>query len=309
MDWADPLSFYVVLKLINVKIKGYFLTVPNISKEEFTMRVSEIFYSVQGEGRRVGEPSLFVRFFGCNFRCPGFGLPLGKLSTEPDEIAKNVSLYKSYSELPLAKTGCDSYPSWHPKFAQFSPEMTEEELYNRMINTVPKEALERGIDIVFTGGEPLLPKTQKFIIEMFKKFNFRMFRNVTFETNGSQKVFPELVDVIEDQTSLLFSVSPKLKCSGVPREKAIVPESLRELSKNSMYLKFVVSSKEDLDEIEDIYDTVDWVDYPRVYIMPEGGVPERYNQNLRKVAELAMKNGYVLSPRLHITLFGNSWGT
>lgn len=273
------------------------------------MRVSEIFYSVQGEGLRVGYPSLFVRFFGCNFRCPGFGLPLGQVSTEPDEIAEHVNDYKSYSELPLAKTGCDSYPSWHPKFAQFSPEMSEEELYNRMINTVPKEALDNGVDIVFTGGEPLLPKTQRFIIEMFKRFDFRMFDNVTFETNGSQKPLQELVDVIEDQTSLLFSVSPKLKCSGVPREKAIVPESLRELSKNSMYLKFVVSSNEDLNEIEEIYDSIDWFEYPGVYIMPEGGTPERYNQNLKKVAEIAMKRGFALSPRLHITLFGNSWGT
>ena len=33
------------------------------------LRVSEIFYSVQGEGSTVGVPSVFVRFFGCNLRC------------------------------------------------------------------------------------------------------------------------------------------------------------------------------------------------------------------------------------------------
>ena len=33
------------------------------------MRISEIFYSVQGEGRLLGTPSLFIRTSGCNLRC------------------------------------------------------------------------------------------------------------------------------------------------------------------------------------------------------------------------------------------------
>jgi len=42
------------------------------------LRYSEAFYSVQGEGKFVGVPSLFLRTFGCNFRCMNFGL--GKMS-------------------------------------------------------------------------------------------------------------------------------------------------------------------------------------------------------------------------------------
>ena len=33
------------------------------------MRISEIFYSIQGEGRLIGTPSLFIRTSGCNLRC------------------------------------------------------------------------------------------------------------------------------------------------------------------------------------------------------------------------------------------------
>ena len=53
-------------------------------------RVTEVFYSVQGEGQFVGVPSVFLRVFGCNFKCEGFGMETGKASKErlqinPDE--------------------------------------------------------------------------------------------------------------------------------------------------------------------------------------------------------------------------------
>lgn len=33
------------------------------------MKVNEIFYSIQGEGRFTGTPSVFIRFAGCNLAC------------------------------------------------------------------------------------------------------------------------------------------------------------------------------------------------------------------------------------------------
>ena len=58
------------------------------------IKVSEIFYSLQGEGRFVGVPSVFLRTYGCNFKCAGFGCKPGELSTEADEVAKKVDQYK-----------------------------------------------------------------------------------------------------------------------------------------------------------------------------------------------------------------------
>ena len=42
------------------------------------LRYSEAFYSVQGEGKFVGVPSVFLRTFGCNFRCMNFGVKTDK---------------------------------------------------------------------------------------------------------------------------------------------------------------------------------------------------------------------------------------
>ncbi|MCQ2335340.1 MAG: 7-carboxy-7-deazaguanine synthase QueE [Paludibacteraceae bacterium] len=33
-------------------------------------KINEIFYSLQGEGANTGTPAVFIRFAGCNLRCP-----------------------------------------------------------------------------------------------------------------------------------------------------------------------------------------------------------------------------------------------
>ena len=60
-------------------------------------RISEIFHSVQGEGRYTGVPSLFLRFWGCNFQCRGFGsAPLPEMKVE------------RLAEFPVFESGCDT---------------------------------------------------------------------------------------------------------------------------------------------------------------------------------------------------------
>lgn len=298
-----------------------------------SLRISEVFYSVQGEGSRAGHPSVFIRVFGCNFRCPGFGMPKGEVSNEPDEIANEVlanpSKYPTYESLPLAKTGCDSYPSWHPKLKNYSPELTFEQIIEKIESVIPKDVRKSQVDIVFTGGEPLLRCNQIAINELLtlNKEYFKEFSSFTFETNGSQPLLSDVIDVINKLLvrPLIISMSPKLSCSGVPRAKAIKPNILTEMfefvvkgSVSNAYLKFVVSPEDieaQLDEINGIVSEIKhlinkYIDEEiPVYLMPEGGTEERYNTNLKKVSEIAMNKGYVFCPRLHVTLFGNSWAT
>ena len=49
------------------------------------MKISEIFYSIQGEGMLVGVPSVFVRTSGCNLRCAWCDTPYTSWQPEGEE--------------------------------------------------------------------------------------------------------------------------------------------------------------------------------------------------------------------------------
>lgn len=58
------------------------------------MKISEIFYSVQGEGSLVGTPSVFIRTSGCNLRCVWCDTPYTSWAPEGDEMSVNAILEK-----------------------------------------------------------------------------------------------------------------------------------------------------------------------------------------------------------------------
>ncbi len=283
------------------------------------LKIAELFYSIQGEGRYMGVPSVFLRTFGCNFKCAGFGLPKGELSSEVEDIAiqHERTPYKKYEELPLVSTGCDSYASWDPRFKDLSPMLTSDAIADRIAEILPFNEW-RDEHLVITGGEPLLG-WQRAYPDLLSNPKMKNLKEITFETNGTQELTKEFKDFLinwqmpelDYTKEVTFSVSAKLSCSGESREEAIKPEVINQYQEvGYTYLKFVVATEDDAEEaIEtaDIYRENGFTG--PIYLMPIGGVESVYSLNNRRVAELAMANGLRYSDRLQVPLVKNEWGT
>jgi 7-carboxy-7-deazaguanine synthase len=286
------------------------------------IKISELFYSVQGEGRYMGVPSIFLRTFGCNFTCSGFGMKKGELSTERLNI--NANEYNSYEQLPLVTTGCDSYASWDPRFKHLSPSRDIDTIVNDIMELLPFKEW-RDEHLVITGGEPLLG-WQKAFPTLLSHPKMQRLQEITFETNGTQPLHPEFANYLElwwaeggkqgygsdhCDREITFSVSAKLSCSGEKAEDAIKPEIVASYEKvGYAYLKFVIATEDDATEaLQAVEQYRDAGFKGPVYFMPVGGVTEVYNLNNQRVAELAMKHGVRYSDRLHLPLFGNAWAT
>lgn len=198
------------------------------------LEVNEIFGpTIQGEGKLVGNPSIFIRFGKCNFTCEGFAVE-----------------YETPSG--IKKCSCDSYYAVDKAFKDQWQKMCAQDI----IQEVEKRLPDYKIDIVITGGEPLL----YWYNEEFQKLLAYYVNNdykVTIETNASLNI-----DFDKDyQKEILFSMSVKLSNSLEPLKKRINEDTLQKIITNTQesYLKFVIDKEfinKAKDEIEHISNIV-----------------------------------------------------
>ena len=288
------------------------------------LRYSEAFYSIQGEGKYVGVPSVFLRTFGCNFRCMNFGMPRGTVNDKYNPEVKQLidreelKTITVFEKLPIIGTGCDTYASIYPEFKRFMQDKTVDEVVEHLLSLTPhgKWTMDNGQDVhlIITGGEPLLG-WQKFYQELFEHPKMKDLQNVTFETNTTQNLQSTFRDYLENQTRIriTWSCSPKLSVSGESWTDAIKPSiasAYAAIPNSDLYFKFVVTYNVDVDQVAQAVSEYRAAGFPcPVYVMPVGGKDGLYKENTKRVAELAMERGWRYTPRLHVDIFGNAWGT
>jgi organic radical activating enzyme len=225
---------------------------------------------------------------------------------------------EKFEDLPIIHTGCDTYASIYPEFKDFNRLAEVDEVVEHLLSLLPegKWTMDNGQDVhlILTGGEPLLA-WQRLYVELFEHPRMQDLKNVTIETNTTQHLHDDFFDYLNsnDRITVTFSCSPKLSVSGESWDDAIKPDvaycySL--VDGSDVYFKFVVATQSDFDEVtravQQYRDA--GVECP-VYLMPLGGRSEEYTLNVKEVAEACMERGWRFTPRLHISLFGNAWGT
>lgn len=234
-----------------------------------TLLLSETFRSVQGEGRHVGAPSVFVRLARCNLTC----------------------------------SWCDTPYSWDFERFDFEREVERvsvEELVHRVVDFEERR-------LVLTGGEPLLQQRavcsllQELDRDAGQRGGARWF--VEVETNGTVPPRATLLERVDH-----WNVSPKLSSSGEPERRRLRRRALNRLrSTGRADLKLVVR-EEDLAEADELVRWLEWP-AERVVLMPRAADRTTLSEQGPLISRAALKRKVRFSSRLHIELFDGRRGT
>ncbi|QOY55924.1 7-carboxy-7-deazaguanine synthase QueE [Candidatus Sulfurimonas marisnigri] len=246
----------------------------------------EHFYSIQGEGRYTGTPSLFFRFGGCNMKCEGFACE--------ETLSDGTKLL-----------GCDTIYAVNRE--HFSKNWIPINKSNELLNVLDEYKLPPHVDVVLTGGEPLIYANEPIFIEFLNALHVAGHR-VTFETNGSLHVDFLKYPVYKE---CIFALSVKLSNSNEPLSKRIRGDVISSITSNAKesFFKFSIgASSINRDLQEEITSILLHAPKTKVYCMPLGGSKLEVESNSEPLIEFCKLKGYNFSDRLHMRIWDKEKG-
>ena len=153
-------------------------------------RINDIFYSLQGEGYNTGRAAVFVRFAGCNLRCPFCDTEFDTYrEMTDDEILTEISRYEVRGTRYENTMEADSSEGSNlaPRTIPDVPSPTRS-----LSHLASRKPL-----VVLTGGEPTLQVDEAFV-DLLHQHGFE----VAMESNGTRPA-PQNLDWL--------TVSPKIR--------------------------------------------------------------------------------------------------
>jgi len=241
--------------------------------------IPEIFYTIQGEGKNIGKPSVFIRLSLCNLYCfwcdTDYTWNWEKTSFKHQNDSKVA--YKKFKKEDSLKI------------------MSEEEILE-ILKQYPCE------NLVITGGEPLVQKKDLLgLLQILKSYNPNY--HIEFETNGT--IVPDKkLDVLTDQ----YNVSIKLHNALVSEKERINKEAALFFAQSpKSNFKFVVDIPQDLEEIQNLLEKFA-IEPKKVYIMPLGTNMKSLQKKQQWLVEICKQQGFNYTDRLHILIYGNKRG-
>lgn len=239
------------------------------------MKVSELFFSLQGEGKLAGVPSVFVRLSGCNLRCVWCDTPYASWHPEGEERSVDEVVAYVREQTParhVVLTGGE--PMIHEAVVPLSWRLRELG-YHITIETAGTYFREVAVDLV-----SLSPKLANST------------PHGTHPAAKGDAAKPGRFAVVHEKHRLNLDAMRRLLALGKDRQ-----------------VKFVVSGDNDLAEIDTVLAGIGGVSPSDVLLMPEGTDLGVLRSRTPAVAELCKRRGWRFCPRLHIELYGNTRGT
>ena len=239
------------------------------------IRYSELFHSIQGEGKFTGTPSVFFRTSFCNLRCGWCDTPYTSHLPENKLISISDAIIKicKYETEHVVITGGEPF--------------------------VQKQSLEKLCEGLVSAGKFITIETNGTIYHPVKADLI----SCSPKTGNSTPAFHQVKKYHEN---LNFKKLKKIQRNH--DYNRLQDEVLKTFIQNYDHqFKFVVSEPHDLYDIEDIVRQIK-LHLSNVYLMPEGITKREIDEKQLWVAELCKDNGYNYSDRLHVRLWGNKRG-
>ncbi|MCH2045593.1 MAG: 7-carboxy-7-deazaguanine synthase QueE [Saprospiraceae bacterium] len=246
------------------------------------LAVSEYFYSLQGEGRTMGIPAIFLRLTGCNLMCGGYGV-------EKDGRLRDGATWV-----------CDTIEVWM-KGTTFS--------FEDLVQTLNKELdfinrLNQGVHLVITGGEPLLQEKRIVAFLDYLETQHHCCPTIEVETNATF-----LPSAAFDQRVSYWNTSPKLQNSGMPRHQRIKAGVLTWFAKTPKTMfKFVIGSIQDWEEIQEDFLNEQLIPKSQIVLMPSADSIDSLLKMNRLVADICIENQVRMCTRMHIEIWDQLTG-
>jgi organic radical activating enzyme len=245
-----------------------------------TEGVPEIFLSIQGEGRNVGQIRSFLRLSGCNLQCRWCDTPY------------------TWNWEGTHWPGLDDAPNPLPKYRQ-----AREMLSLTVPDLAARLSTLSAPGLVITGGEPLVQMRGLLsLIRALKAADPALL--IEIETNGTIAPGAELAGLVD-----LFMVSPKLDHALNREGRALRAGALAALAAlPAAAFKFVAAAAADVAEVA-ILAREHSIAPGRIYIMPLGTSSDALIRTGAALIDSVIAHGFNYSDRLHIHLFGEKRGT
>jgi organic radical activating enzyme len=239
----------------------------------------EVFFSIQGEGKSIGVPSVFVRTTLCNLHC----------------------------------IWCDTDYTWNWKGTRFAHVHDTEPGYQKFdkkdwiaecsVAQIAEKILSFHCkNVILTGGEPLLQQPGLTALMQELRKTDAGFRFET-ETNGT--LLPNAdFDAAIDQ----YNISPKLENSGNSQKLREKPKALTFLAQNpKSNFKFVMEFPADLEELLRLKKRYN-IAAEKIWLMPEGTSPAQLAERREWLVEICKQYNFRFSDRLHVQIWGPKKG-
>ncbi len=242
--------------------------------ETTALPINELFHSLQGEGKLVGTPSVFIRTSGCNLRC----------------------------------WFCDSYhTSWEPAGAWMSLEEIVEEVQS--FKTVNHVVLTGGEPMMHDQCVELLDQLADLGYHTTVETNGTIHRDASIDLAS---ISPKLAS--STPTADKDPKGDGEWADRHEQQRTDITALVELVDQYESQLKFVVTDREDMPEIEamvqDIRERASrTIDDTDVLLMPEGVTRRQLDERRAFVAELAQEYGYRYTPRVHVDLWNDKPGT